>query len=108
MLVGIIANPSAGKDIRRIVAQGRFVPNHEKVNILKRVLSGLGASPAKQVVMMPDSGKLSYAAAQNISEDLKIDFLDGDTTNHKLDNIQMLCYNCYFLQVGNLNGRNKE
>ena len=39
---------------------------------------------------------------------LKIDFLDGDTTNHKLDNIQMLCYNCYFLQVGNLNGRNKE
>ena len=76
VLVGIIANPSAGKDIRRIVAQGRFVPNHEKVNILKRVLSGLGASPAKQVVMMPDTGKLSYAAAQNTPEDLKVDFLE--------------------------------
>ena len=36
---------------------------------------------------------------------LKMDFEDGDSTNHKLDNIRMLCYNCYFLQVGNLNGK---
>ena len=40
-LVGIIANPAASKDIRRLVAQGRVVPDWEKVNILKRVLLGL-------------------------------------------------------------------
>ncbi len=28
-MVGIIANPSAGKDIRRLVARNRLVPNHE-------------------------------------------------------------------------------
>ena len=29
-LVGIIANPAASKDIRRLVAQGRVVPDWEK------------------------------------------------------------------------------
>ena len=43
-IVGIIANPAAGKDIRRLVAHGRFVPNNEKVNILKRVLAGLAGA----------------------------------------------------------------
>ena len=33
--VGIIANPAAGKDIRRLVAEGRFVPNNEKRNIVQ-------------------------------------------------------------------------
>jgi hypothetical protein len=26
-----------------------------------------------------------------------INFLDGDTTNHSLDNIALLCYNCFFI-----------
>ena len=54
--VGIIANPSAGKDIRRLVAQGRFVPNHEKINILKRVFVGLQAAGVKEVVMINKAG----------------------------------------------------
>ena len=39
--VGIIANPSAGKDIRRLISQSRFVSNQEKVNIVRRVIEGL-------------------------------------------------------------------
>ena len=26
-----------------------------------------------------------------------INFLDGDGTNHSLDNLQLLCYNCFFI-----------
>jgi len=26
-----------------------------------------------------------------------INFLDGDGTNHEIDNIQLLCYNCFFI-----------
>ena len=26
-----------------------------------------------------------------------INFLDGDSTNHSLDNIALLCYNCFFI-----------
>ncbi|MDI9377286.1 MAG: ATP-NAD kinase, partial [Synergistota bacterium] len=32
-LVGIIANPASGKDIRRLVAHGSVFDNIEKVNI---------------------------------------------------------------------------
>ena len=39
--VGIIANPAAGKDIRRLVAHGRVVSNQEKANILRRVFAGV-------------------------------------------------------------------
>ena len=29
-------------------------------------------------------------------------FKDGSKKNYKLDNVELLCYNCYFLQVGNI------
>jgi hypothetical protein len=33
---------------------------------------------------------------------LLMHFKDGLKKNYKLDNVQLLCYNCYFLQVGNI------
>ena len=35
---------------------------------------------------------------------LKLDWLDSDKTNHKRENIQFLCLNCYYLQVNNPEG----
>ena len=52
--VGIIANPASGKDIRRLVAHGSVFDNHEKVNIVRRVLSGLEAAGVDKVFFMPD------------------------------------------------------
>ena len=57
-LVGIIANPAASKDIRRLVAQARVVPDWEKVNTLRRVLLGLQSVGIKEVAAMPDSSHL--------------------------------------------------
>lgn len=74
--VGIIANPAAGKDIRRIVAQGRFVPNHEKVNILKRVLAGLDAAGVERVRFMPDAGALGRGALDGAELGLRADFVE--------------------------------
>ncbi len=53
--VGIIANPSAGKDIRRLVAHASTFDNLEKVNIVRRVLLGLAAIGVDQVLGMPDA-----------------------------------------------------
>ena len=85
--VGIIANPAAGKDIRRLVAHGRFVPNNEKVNTLRRVLAGLAATPVERVVMMPDTGMLCHSAASGSPQGLEAVMLDmaiagaeGDST----------------------------
>ncbi len=74
--VGIVANPAAGKDIRRIVAQGRFVPNHEKVNILKRVLAGLDAANVERVIFMPDTGSLGKNALAGLELNLSAEFVD--------------------------------
>jgi predicted polyphosphate/ATP-dependent NAD kinase len=52
--VGIIANPAAGKDIRRLVAHASTFDNLEKVNIVRRLLLGLAAVGTDQVWYMPD------------------------------------------------------
>ena len=85
-LVGIIANPAASKDIRRLVAQGRVVPDWEKVNIVRRVLLGLEAVGAARVVAMPDSSHLVERARDdaNLSLDLEVldmpaMYVEGDT-----------------------------
>jgi len=40
---------------------------------------------------------------------LLLDWEDGDRTNHKRENLRLLCYNCYYLEVGNpLGGRMKN
>ena len=83
--VGIIANPAAGKDIRRIVAQGRFVPNHEKVNILKRVLAGLDAVGVERVLFMPDTGALGSNALQGSTFRLSADFVNMPVFHEEAD-----------------------
>ncbi len=74
--VGIIANPAAGKDVRRLVGEARFVPNHEKVGVLRRVLSGLEATGVDRVVVMPDSASLVPAAADGFSPTFEFIYLD--------------------------------
>ena len=54
-LVGIIANPASGKDIRRLVAHGSAFDNNEKINIVRRVLLGLDAWPGIRVAYLPDN-----------------------------------------------------
>lgn len=83
--VGIIANPASGKDIRRLVAQGRFVPNQEKINILRRVLSGLDAIGVDQVVMMPDVDVLGKAALTGTNLNLETKILDIPVFNSESD-----------------------
>ena len=70
-LVGIIANPSAGKDIRRLVAHGRVVPNQEKVSVIRRVLLALDALGVERALIMPDPSTLGRRALDGA--DLEID-----------------------------------
>ena len=74
--MGIIANPAAGKDIRRLVAHGRFVPNEEKVNVLRRILAGLDATGVERIVIMPDAAQLGRAAVLRAELDASVEFLE--------------------------------
>ena len=86
--VGIIANPAAGKDIRRLVAQGRFVPNQEKVNIIKRIFAGLDAVGVERIVMMPDMAMLGKGALDNGKFDFAVTFVDMPVFNAERDSVR--------------------
>ena len=86
--VGIIANPAAGKDIRRLVAQGRFVPNQEKVNILKRIFAGLDAVDVERVVMMPDMARLGNGALDGGRFGLDVEFVEMIVFNAQRDSVR--------------------
>ena len=86
--VGIIANPAAGKDIRRLVAQGRFVPNQEKVNILKRIFAGLDAVGVERVVMMPEMARLGSGALDGGKYALDVEFVDMIVFNAQRDSVR--------------------
>ncbi|MEL7647909.1 MAG: NAD(+)/NADH kinase [Sedimentibacter sp.] len=73
-MIGIIANPSSGKDIRRLVAQATVFDNMEKVNIVQRILAVIYTAGLKDVYMMPDAFHISHKASYNIKRGMKIDF----------------------------------
>jgi len=67
-LVGIIANPASGTDIRRLVAYGSVFNNQEKVRIVRRILLGLEAAGVEQIRYMPDY----YGIVERALDALKI------------------------------------
>jgi predicted polyphosphate/ATP-dependent NAD kinase len=61
--VGLIVNPAAGRDIRRLVGAASVMPHHEKAAILRRVLRGLDAAGIETVRFLPDGAGIVDAAA---------------------------------------------
>jgi len=74
-LVGIIANPASGRDIRRLVAHGTVFDNNEKTAIVRRVLLGLEAVGIRRVAYMPehDFGILPRALSELHGHSLQLE-----------------------------------
>ena len=86
--VGIIANPAASKDIRRLVAQGRVIPDWEKVNIIRRVLIGLQATGVQLVFGMPDASNLCRRSTDDKQVFLDVELVDIPAYNEESDTIR--------------------
>ncbi len=65
--IGIIANPASGKDIRRIVAHGSTFDNHEKINIVRRVLLAASDLGIERVHYLPDLFGIVPRAADSVT-----------------------------------------
>jgi predicted polyphosphate/ATP-dependent NAD kinase len=87
-LVGIIANPASGKDIRRLVAYGSAFDNQEKVRIVRRVLLGLQAAGVDRVCYMPDYYGIVPRALDSLKIDILIYPLDFDTRADQRDSTE--------------------
>lgn len=60
--VGLIVNPAAGRDIRRLVGLASIMPHHEKAAIVRRALRGLEAAGVERVLYLPDRAGIVSAA----------------------------------------------
>jgi len=60
-IVGIVANPLSGRDIRRLVTQASVFPTAEKANMIQRMLTALAAVDVHRVLLSTDLGGISAA-----------------------------------------------
>ena len=87
-LVGIIANPASGKDIRRLVAYGSVFDNQEKIRIVRRLLMGLQAAGIQRIAYMPDYHGIVERALDGLQIDLSAERLQFDTKADQRDSIE--------------------
>ncbi len=87
-LVGIIANPASGKDIRRLVAYGSVFDNQEKIRIVRRLLMGLQAAGIRRIAYMPDYHGIVELALDGLQVDLLVERLQFDTKADQRDSIE--------------------
>lgn len=97
-VVGIIANPASGKDIRRLVAQATTVADHAKVSLVTQALVGLGAVGVERALIMPDLQQLGRKAHQRLHRGAgplpEVEVLDAPVKGTALDSTlaaQQMC-----------------
>jgi predicted polyphosphate/ATP-dependent NAD kinase len=54
-VLGVVANPMSGRDIRRLVAQASVFPNAEKTNMVLRLIAAAGATGVERVLVSTDA-----------------------------------------------------
>ncbi len=78
-LIGIIANPSSGKDIRRLVVDADGIDNQHKANIVRRVLRGIAATADAatiSVAIMPEMADIRRRALDGLKLPCPVEVLD--------------------------------
>jgi predicted polyphosphate/ATP-dependent NAD kinase len=66
--VGIIANPFASMDIRRLVAHATTMGSYHKIGILRRVILALDWVGVSEILVMPDRDHLGNRALADIGQ----------------------------------------
>lgn len=84
----ILANPSSGKDIRRLVAHGSVFDNQEKVRMVRRLLLGLEKAGVERVLHMPDAYGIVERAMNAIRPDMRVEAIEMPVRNSQEDTIQ--------------------
>ena len=65
-IVGVVANPLSGRDIRRLVTQASVFPTAEKANMIQRMLTAFGAVGVQRVLLSTDLGGISASVFRAI------------------------------------------
>lgn len=65
-VVGVVANPLSGRDIRRLVAKASVFPTAEKANMVQRMLTAFGATGVERALVNTDLGGVSAGVLRGL------------------------------------------
>src|ERR1700747_1915089 len=65
-MVGVVANPLSGRDIRRLTTRASVFPTAEKANMIQRMLTAFDAVGVQRVLLGTDLGGISAAVFRAI------------------------------------------
>ncbi|MGB8860483.1 MAG: NAD(+)/NADH kinase [Ilumatobacteraceae bacterium] len=83
--VGLIVNPHAGKDIRRLISAAGQTSDAAKISILRRVAVGALEQGAERLLLSSDTHQLAERAVDGL--DGAIEFIESPLTGSHLDTI---------------------
>ena len=83
--VGVIVNPHAGKDIRRLVSAAGQTSDAVKIGIVRRAVVGALEQGAERILLSSDSHRLGERAVEGV--DGRIEFVEGPSTGSHLDTV---------------------
>jgi ATP-NAD kinase N-terminal domain len=86
--VGIIANPLAGKDVRRLVSSASAVSDSSKIGIVRRAVVAALDGGVERVLVAPDCRSVSERAIDGLN-DGRIEMIDETTYGLSSDTIVM-------------------
>ena len=88
--VGVIANPAAGKDIRRLIAHASPTSDAAKMGAVRRAIAGAIDAGASRILVAPDRHNLSTRAVADLDDSsAHIEIIDEPTIGHPSDTISM-------------------
>lgn len=84
-VVGVIVNPWAGKDVRRLHAAVGHTPDTVKIGIVRRVVIAAAEFGATRIVMGNDAGGLAARAIDGLG--VAVELLDEERIGSRLDTV---------------------
>lgn len=89
MTVGIIVNPLAGKDIRRLVSNASPVSDAAKIGLVRRAVAGAVEGGAHRILISDDPHGLGRRAIERIAVagDVSIALLDEAISGDRMDSV---------------------
>ena len=70
--IGILVNPRAARDVRRLVTGASSVPTSERIAICHRIVRGLAALDIGQILMMPDRDNIANKLLLAVERDTSL------------------------------------
>jgi hypothetical protein len=87
-IVGIVANPASGTDIRRLTTGAGTSTVADKVAAVRRVMVGAVQAGASRLLVLPDAYRLCRRAAEGLRLDAALDELPAALTHDEADSVR--------------------